>query len=92
MLPSSRRFPAPPAVPRNSLAAFLYEIAGIQPLFPVPYEGETYLFEDYYVRVTGAGRYARGYQVHLLVIGLGRHIAAGLSEFMIGARHQPRHF
>lgn len=52
--------------------------------------GEVFHFEDYFGRVTGCSPHARGYQVHLYVIGAGRFITAGLSEFMVGAQHQPR--
>lgn len=61
-------------------------------VWPVPRLGEVYLWDDYYVRVTGAQPHARGYQVQFYLIGLARFDSAGLSEFMRFAQHQPKRY
>lgn len=50
-----------------------------------------YLFDDYYVRVVGFARHARGFQVHYQRVGLGPVCSTGLSEFMRTAVRQPRY-
>ena len=65
--------------------------AGLPHYLPIPMPTAVYLWDDYFVRVLGINRHARGWQVQFYVIGRSRFTTAGLSEFMAFAQLQPRY-